>query len=115
MLCVIPPARWRAGGTASPEVADLPVLHDGVRSVFGPHVCGVEGCTAQLVKYCHLEACLCAAHYQCRAVLRGGVPQRWCGNCHMYHALEAFSGSLKCAPASRWERSGHPKNDASTS
>ncbi len=105
----IPPARWRAGGTASPEVADLPVLHDGVRSVFGPHVCGVEGCTEQLVKYCHLEACLCAAHYQCRAVLRGGVPQRWCGNCHVYHTLEAFSGSLKCAPASCWERSGHPQ------
>jgi hypothetical protein len=107
----IPPARRRAGGTAAPEFADLPVLHDEacIGSRHRPRVCGVEGCTAQILKICHLEACLCAAHYQCRAVLRGGVPQRWCGNCHVYHALEAFTGSLKCAPASRWERTGHPQ------
>jgi len=87
--------------------ADVPVLEEWHVTRKRPHACGVEGCTAHLVTKRHLEARLCAAHIECHAVLRGGVPRRWCNKCHTYHALEAFSGSLKCAPASRWEHSGH--------
>ncbi len=92
--------------------ADMPVLEEWHVARNRPRACGVEGCALQLVTKAHLLARLCAAHIKCPAVLRGGVPQRWCGKCYRFHALEAFPVGLRCAPASRWERFGHPKTGA---
>ncbi len=80
--------------------ADVPVLEEWHVARNRPHACGVEGCASQLVTKRHVRARLCAAHIQCPAVLRGGVPQRWCQNCRRFHAPEAFSGSQRCTPAS---------------
>jgi len=104
--------RWRAYHMAPHSHADMPVLEEWHWSNNRPYACGVEGCASQLVTLAHHRARLCAAHIKCLAVLRGGVPQRWCGRCRLFHAMEAFSGSLRCAPASRWEHSGRPKGDA---
>jgi len=93
------PVRWHASGMSAHSHADVPVLQEWHVARKRPHACGVEGCTAHLVTKRHFEARLCAAHIECHAVLRGGVPRRWCNTCHTYHALEAFSGSLKCAPS----------------
>ncbi len=92
--------RWRAYNMAPHSHADMPVLKEWHVAHNRPHACGVEGCASQLVTMTHLRARLCAAHIECPAVLRGGVPQRWCGRCKYFHAIEAFSGSLRCAPAS---------------
>ena len=95
---------------ASPSHADVPVLEEWYETRNRPHACGVVGCTSQLVTKRHVEARLCDAHIKCPAVLRGGVPQRWCGRCSKLHALEAFDVGLRCAPASRWERSDQPQD-----
>ncbi len=88
----------------SPDV--LPVLeewHDGlesgVRPYARPRACGVVGCAEPLVIANHLKYRLCPVHIKCPAVLRHGVPQRWCSYCRKFHALEAFSGSRQYAPA----------------
>jgi len=95
----------------------LPVLEEwyygavsGQRPLNRPRMCGVAGCAEPLVKSYHLKARLCAAHMTCPAVLHRGVPQRWCGNCQVFHMLEAYSGSQRYAPASRLQRAlFHPK------
>jgi len=94
----------------------LPVLEEwydgpvsGERPCNRPRACGVVGCAEPLVKTNHQKFHLCAAHIKCPAVLRRGVPQRWCGTCHKFHALQAFSGSRRYAPASCWERCAHPQ------
>jgi len=84
--------------------ADVPVLEEWHIARKRPHACGVEGCAVQLITKRHLQARLCAMHIKCPAVLRGGVRQRWCKRCHCFHALGAFSGSRRCAPASRLQR-----------
>ncbi len=84
---------------ASRSHADMLVLEKWHIARNRPHACGVPGCASQLVTKAHLLARLCAAHIKCPAVLRGGVPQRWGGRCYRFHATEAFSGSLRCAPA----------------
>ncbi len=73
-----------------------------------PRACGVVGCAEPLVKAHHLRYRLCPAHKKCPAVLRRGEPQRWCGTCRCFHTLEAFSGSQRCAPASRLQRAPNP-------
>ncbi len=88
--------------------ATMPVLEEWHVGRNRPHACGMPGCIAQLVTKTHLEARLCAAHIKCPAVLRGGVPQRWCACCHRFHTLGAFSASARCAPASCWNCTGHP-------
>jgi len=97
-----------AYGMAPHSHADVPVLAEWHVARNRPHACGVEGCNAQLVTKTHLEARLCAAHITCPAVLRGGVLQRWCGNCHRFHMPGAFSASARCAPCSCWGCSGYP-------
>ncbi len=94
----------------------LPVLEEwydgpvsGERPCNRPRACGVVGCAEPLVKAGHQKYHLCAAHIKCPTVLRRGVLQRWCGTCHKFHALQAFSGSRRYAPASRWERCAHPQ------
>ena len=95
----------------------MPVLEEwydggvsGHRRYNRPRACGVVGCNAHLATRKHLLARLCNAHFKCPAVLRGGVPQRCCAKCGTCHALEAFSGSLRCAADLRWERVGHPQD-----
>ncbi len=93
----------QACGMAPHSIADVPVLEewhvsDDPRK--RPKACGVKGCASQLVTVRHLQARLCTAHITRLAVLRGGVLQRWCGNCKCFHTLEAFSASARCAPAS---------------
>ncbi len=95
-----------AGGMASRSRNALPVFEEwydgavsGQRPCNGPRACGVAGCAELLVKVYHMQARLCPAHMKCSAVLRHGVPQRWCGHCRKFHALEAFSGSRRYAPA----------------
>jgi len=92
-----------AYGMAPHSIADVPVLEewhvsDDPRK--RPKACGVKGCAWQLVTVRHMQARLCTAHITRLAVLRGGVLQRWCGNCKCFHTLEAFSASARCAPAS---------------
>ncbi len=84
----------------------LPVLeqwYDGAvsghRPCNRPRACGVAGCAEPLVKARNLKYRLCPAHIKCPAVLRRGVPQRWCSSCSKFHSLKAFSGSRRCAPA----------------
>ena len=84
----------------------LPVLEEWYdRAVNGrrvsdrPCMCGVAGCAEPLVKAFNLIHRLCPAHMKCSAVLRRGMPQRWCATCHKFHALEAFSGSKRYTPA----------------
>jgi hypothetical protein len=106
--------RWHAGGMASRSRDALPVLEEwydgavsGQRLFDGfdrPRACGVAGCAEPLVKPYHMQSRLCATHIKCGAVLCRGEPQRWCGNCCRFHALEAFSGSQRRAPASRLQR-----------
>ncbi len=98
--------RWHAGGLAARSRDALPVLQEwydgavsGQRPCNRPRMCGVAGCAEPLVKAHHLSARLCPAHMTCPAVLRGGMPQRWCSRCCQFHALEAFSGSRRYAPA----------------
>ncbi len=102
-----------ADGMALHSHADMPVLEEWHASA-DPHkrpkACGVEGCALRLVTKRQLQARLCNAHFKCPAVLRGGVPQRCCAKCRTCHTLEAFSGSLRCAPDLRWERFGHPQD-----
>jgi len=103
--------RQRTGGMALRTGDELPLVewHGGV-SGRRPSVCGVMGCAGPLVSLNHQQSRLCAAHITCGAVLRGGVPQRWCGICRRFHALEAFSGSQRCTPASRLQRAlFHPQ------
>jgi hypothetical protein len=103
---------------ASRSYNAMPVLEEwydgavsGQRPFNRPRVCGVAGCAEPLVKSYHLERRLCPTHMKCPAVLRRGEPQRWCGNCHVFHTLEAYSGSQRCAPASRLQRAlFHPTN-----
>jgi len=102
------PVRWHASGMSPHSHADVPVLEEWHVTRNRPHACGVPGCIAQLVIKTHLEARLCAAHIKCPAVLRGGVLQRWCCNCHRFHVLEAFHSNARCAPASCWDCTGHP-------
>jgi hypothetical protein len=82
--------------------ADVPVLEDWLTTSKRPKACGVKGCALQLVRDRHVQARLCATHINCPAVLCGDVPLRWCQECRQFHALEAFSGSQRCAPASHW-------------
>jgi hypothetical protein len=103
------PVRWHM---ALHSHADVPVLEEWHMTSKPPYACGVKGCASQLVTERHVRARLCAVHIMCPAVLRGGVPQRWCLNCRQFHAPEAFSGSQRCAPASLWFRSGQSKIDA---
>ncbi len=90
--------------------ADMPVLEEWHVARNRPHACGVAGCASPLVTNRHLLARLCAAHILCPAVLRGGVPQRWCGRCNRFHAIEAFPVGRRYATASRWECSGHSQD-----
>jgi len=92
--------------------ADMPVLEEwhSSESRKRPMACGVKGCAWQPVTAKHMLARLCAAHIKCLALLRGGVPQRWCLECRKCHALKAFSGSQRCAPASHWQRCVHPED-----
>jgi len=105
------PVRWHM---APHSHADLPVLEEWHLSDprKRPKACGVEGCALQPVTKRHMLARLCDAHIKCLAVLRGGMPQRWCGNCYCFHALGAFYGSQMCAPALHWLRTALPKPDA---
>ncbi len=91
-----------AFGMARRSHANMPVLEEWHIAHNRPHACGVEGCALQLVTKKHFLARLCAAHIKCPAVLRGGVPQRWCTSCGAFHTLEAFSAIARCAPASCW-------------
>jgi len=99
-----------AYGMALHSHADMPVVKEWHAARNRPHECSVEGCASQPVTKTHLRARLCAAHIKCLAMLHGGVPQRWCGNCHRFHTLDAFSGSLRCATALRLDCSGHPQD-----
>jgi len=108
-------ACWHAGGVASLSRNALPVLeewHDAVvrggRPYDRPRMCGVAGCAEPLVKDYHQRYRLCPAHMNCSAVLRGGVPQRWCPRCCKFHALKAF-GSRRYAPTSRSECCANPQ------
>ncbi len=99
-------ARWHAGGMAPCSRNALPVLEEWYdRAVRGQHpydrprMCGVAGCAEPLVKARNLVHRLCPAHIKCPAVLRSGVPQRWCSTCSKFHSLKAFSGGRRCAPA----------------
>jgi hypothetical protein len=85
----------------------LPVLEEwydtavsGQRLYDRPRMCGVAGCAEPLIKAYHLKYRLCPVHIKCPAVLRRGVPQRWCSNCQKFHALESFIGSRRYAPTS---------------
>ncbi len=107
-------ACWHAGGMTSHSRDALPVLEEwydrevnGRRPCNRPLMCGVAGCAEPLVKAYHLDHRLCPAHMRCHAVLRRGVPQRWCGTCHVFHALEAFRSGRRYAPTSRGERCAH--------
>ncbi len=71
----------------------------GQRLCDRPRICGVAGCAEPLVKAHHLRTGLCPAHMKCSAVLRRGVPQRWCSHCCKLHSLKAFSGGRRYAPA----------------
>ncbi len=100
-----------AGGMASRSRDALPVLEvwydgavSGQRLCDRPCACGVAGCAEPLVKVYHLQHRLCPAHMKCHAVLRRGMPQRWCSTCQKFHALEAFSGSRRYAPTSHGGR-----------
>ncbi len=107
----VSPAHWRAGGMAPHGFADLPVLQDwhDQRTAPRPQACGVEACGARLIKKYHLKHRLCPQHCKCLAVLRRGVPQRWCAQCNVFHTLDAFFATQGCAPASRLgARSAHP-------
>jgi hypothetical protein len=91
---------------ASRSCDALPVLEEwydravnGRRSCVRPRVCGVVGCAEPLVTAHLLRSRLCPAHMKCSAVLRRGMPQRWCINCGKLHALKAFSGGRRYAPA----------------
>jgi len=88
---------------ASPSRDALPVLEEWHVSEQRkrPKLCGVEGCASRLVTSRQVQSRLCATHCKL-AVLRGGMPQRWCSYCHQFHALKAFSGSQRCASASHW-------------
>ena len=99
-----------AYGMAPHSHADAPVLEEWHIARNRPYACGVPGCIAQLVTKTHLRARLCAAHIKCLALLHGGLPQRWCGNCKRFHTLEAFSASVRCATASHWDCSSHPQD-----
>jgi hypothetical protein len=99
-------ACWHAGGMAQRSRDALPVLEQwydgpvsGQRPCNRPRMCGVAGCAEPLAKANHLKYHLCPVHIKCPAVLRRGVPQRWCSYCRKFHALEAFSGSRQYAPA----------------
>ena len=96
----------------------LPVLEEWFdRAVSGqrlrdrPRMCGVAGCAEPLIKAYHLDSRLCPAHMKCSAVLRRGVPQRWCPYCRKFHVLEAFSGGRRHAPTAHWDFCACPQID----
>jgi hypothetical protein len=112
-------ACWHAGGMASRSRDALPVLEEwydravnGRRTCKRPRACGVAGCAEPLVQANHVLYRLCPVHFNCHAVLRGGMPQRFCNYCHKFHALEAFSGSQRYAPTSHWGRCAYPQSDS---
>lgn len=116
-MATLAPKYERAASMTTSAPSHLPVLsiwHDqGGRRPAG---CGVVGCTATMVpgqpshpcdcsgagckagrwrlvvKEYHLKHRLCPAHCMCPAVLRQGVPQRWCAQCNAFHELNAFHG-----------------------
>jgi len=90
-------ARSRDALPVFEEWYDGPV--SGERPCNRPRACGVVGCAEPLVTARNRKYHLCAAHIKCLAVLRRGMPQRWCSNCSKFHSIKAFSGSRRCAPA----------------
>ena len=105
--------------TTRPDLPILAAWHDEHNSK-RPLRCGVMGCRALLelgvrracrcsgaacrrkrcrlvVKPYHIKHRLCPAHIKCPAVLRQGMPQRWCAQCGAFHVLDAFVGDKRCA------------------
>ncbi len=112
-------ARWHAGDMTLCSRDALPMLEEwydgavsGQRPSIRPRVCGVAGCAEPLVKDKPLKYRLCPAHMKCHAVLRRGMPHRFCSYCCKFHALKAFNGSQRYAPASHWGRCAYPQTDS---
>ena len=101
LQCSPPRASTRLAYGMAPHIqVGMPVLeewHASTKPRTRPHACGVVGCAVQLDTKRQARARLCAGHIDEPAVLRSGVPQRWCQSCGKFHAPEAFSGSQRCA------------------